>query len=71
MYVELIGGPLDGQLLNVTSYTPEERADGALLISNHGAHGLGGRSDYPGPATPTGGTGRAGHWFSLCCFRAR
>ncbi|MFJ2438817.1 hypothetical protein ACIOWM_37000 [Streptomyces anulatus] len=46
VYVELAGGPLDGQLLDVTSYTPEERADGALLMSDHGVYGPGGRSDY-------------------------
>jgi hypothetical protein len=31
-YVELVGGPLDGQLLDVTGLTDEECADGALLI---------------------------------------
>ncbi|MFW3477150.1 hypothetical protein ACN24M_39455 [Streptomyces microflavus] len=45
-YVELVGGPLDGQLLDVTACTPEERADGALLMSDHGVYGPGGRADY-------------------------
>ncbi|MYR09029.1 hypothetical protein GTY62_00045 [Streptomyces sp. SID724] len=45
-YVELVGGPLDGQLLDVTALTADERTDGALLISDHGVHGPGGRSDY-------------------------
>ncbi|MFI8164495.1 hypothetical protein ACIF6I_35490 [Streptomyces microflavus] len=45
-YIELHGGPLDGQLLDVTSLTSEERTTGALLITNHGAHGPGGRADY-------------------------
>ncbi|MFH9681156.1 hypothetical protein [Streptomyces globisporus] len=40
VYVDLVGGPLDGQLLDVTAYTPEERSSGgALLISNCGMHG--------------------------------
>ncbi|MFI6143684.1 hypothetical protein ACIBCC_36535 [Streptomyces griseus] len=46
VYVKLVGGPLDGQLLDVTGYTTEERGDGALLMSNHGRFGPGGRSDY-------------------------
>lgn len=45
-YVELIGGPLDGQLLDVTSWGEDERADGALLMSDNGQWGPGGRSDY-------------------------
>ncbi|MFD4125259.1 hypothetical protein ACFXKK_04755 [Streptomyces globisporus] len=54
VYVQLVGGPLDGQLLDVTGYTPEERAEGgALLMSNHGAYGPGGRCDYePRPGDP-------------------
>ncbi|WP_326701897.1 hypothetical protein OG909_32865 (plasmid) [Streptomyces sp. NBC_01754] len=53
-YAELIGGPLNGQLLDVTSYTPAERsAGGALLMTNHGTYGPGGRADYvPRPADP-------------------
>ncbi|MFJ8848422.1 hypothetical protein ACIRFF_36675 [Streptomyces cyaneofuscatus] len=53
IYVELVGGPLDGQLLDVTGYTPEDRTGGALLISPHSAYGTGGRSDYePRPGDP-------------------
>ncbi|MFC8705807.1 hypothetical protein ACFUIV_26985 [Streptomyces anulatus] len=44
---ELVGGPLDGQLLDVTARTPEERSpDGALLISDHDVRGPGGRSEH-------------------------
>ncbi|MGV0101004.1 hypothetical protein [Streptomyces californicus] len=56
VYVQLVGGPLDGQLLDVTGYTPAERTDpegGALLMSDHGVYGPGGRSDYtPRPGDP-------------------
>ncbi|MFD5211587.1 hypothetical protein ACFWNF_32215 [Streptomyces anulatus] len=52
-YVELVGGPLDGQLLDVTALTPDERADGALLIAPRSAYGPGGRADYePHPGCP-------------------
>ncbi|MGW7345024.1 hypothetical protein [Streptomyces sp. NPDC054854] len=50
-YVELVGGPLDGLLLDVTGWAPQEVVDGALLMSDHGAFGPGGRSDYE-PARP-------------------
>ncbi|MFK0132359.1 hypothetical protein ACIQRZ_18640 [Streptomyces rubiginosohelvolus] len=46
LYVQLVGGPLDGQLLDVTGFTPDEQAEGELLISPHSAYGPGGRSDY-------------------------
>lgn len=36
LYVEHTGGPIDRQLLDVTGYTAEERAEGALLISDRG-----------------------------------
>lgn len=52
-YVELVGGPLDGQLLDVTALAPDERADGALLMTDNGAYGAGGRADYePRPGCP-------------------
>ncbi|MFJ7200711.1 MULTISPECIES: hypothetical protein [unclassified Streptomyces] len=52
-YVELIGGPLDGLLLDVTGCTDEERASGAMLITNIGAYGPGGRAEYePRPGAP-------------------
>ncbi|MFE9921588.1 hypothetical protein ACFYQA_08395 [Streptomyces sp. NPDC005774] len=54
-YVELLGGPLDGQLYDVTDLSPAEQRDGALLITEQGAHGPGGRADYePG--------NQAGRW---------
>ncbi|ALU91929.1 hypothetical protein WQO_00200 [Streptomyces globisporus C-1027] len=46
VYVQLVGGPLDRQLLDVTSFTPDERAYDELLISPHGAYGHGDQSDY-------------------------
>ncbi|MGW2672348.1 hypothetical protein ACWC5F_30390 [Streptomyces sp. NPDC001272] len=46
LYVELVGGPLDGQLLDVTGWSPLELADGALLMSELGAFGPGGRCAY-------------------------
>ncbi|MEU4181046.1 hypothetical protein [Streptomyces sp. NPDC026589] len=53
-YLDLVGGPLDGLLLDVTGLTPEERVTGgALLITNNGAYGPGVRSDYePRPGDP-------------------
>lgn len=55
VYVELVGGPLDGLLLDVTSWGAEEIADGALLVTDRGQWGPGGRSDYtPGPASGDG-----------------
>ncbi|MEW2374432.1 hypothetical protein AB0940_34540 [Streptomyces sp. NPDC006656] len=45
-YVELVGGPLDGQLLDVTGWSPLEVADGVLLMSERGQFGPGGRSAY-------------------------
>ncbi|MEU3405346.1 hypothetical protein ABZ766_15600 [Streptomyces sp. NPDC006670] len=58
-YVRLVGGPLDGMLLDVTGWPQQEVVDGAMLISDHGAFGPGGRSEY----VPTWGhQGEAG-WF--------
>lgn len=48
-YVDLVGGPLDGQLLDVTGWSEAERADGALLSAGGGLFGPGGRVFY-GPA---------------------
>ncbi|MCX5107041.1 hypothetical protein OOK13_00255 [Streptomyces sp. NBC_00378] len=49
-YVELVGGALDGQLVDVTH---EERATKAMLITNDGTYGAGGRADYePRPGEP-------------------
>ncbi|MBQ0827683.1 hypothetical protein [Streptomyces tagetis] len=54
-YVELHGGPLDGLLYDVTGMSVADQRDGALLITEHGAHGPGGRADYALAAT-------AGRW---------
>lgn len=35
-YAELVGGPLDGLLLDVTGWPPQEVVDSALLMSQHG-----------------------------------
>ncbi|KJY20304.1 hypothetical protein [Streptomyces katrae] len=45
-YVKLVGGPLDGRLLDVTGWSSLELADGALLLSELGAFGPGGRCAY-------------------------
>ncbi|MFJ3883358.1 hypothetical protein ACIPW5_38665 [Streptomyces sp. NPDC090077] len=58
-YVELVGGPLDGLLLGVTCWQSQEVVDGALLMSDHGAFGPGGRSDYEPAAPGLGGVGRS------------
>lgn len=54
-YVGLVGGPLDGQLLDVTGWSGEELAEGALLITDLGLYGPGGRAFYaPAEADPRG-----------------
>ncbi|MFJ4917468.1 hypothetical protein [Streptomyces sp. NPDC088726] len=45
-YVQLVGGALDGQLLDVTGMPPEQRVGGALLMTDVGVYGPGGRADY-------------------------
>ncbi|MFJ7209684.1 hypothetical protein ACIQWR_39900 [Streptomyces sp. NPDC098789] len=45
-YVELVGGALDGQLLDVTGWSSEERELGAFLIAERGRFGPGGRASY-------------------------
>ncbi|MFJ3176612.1 hypothetical protein ACIPJK_38535 [Streptomyces roseus] len=59
VYGELVGGPLDGMLLDVTGWEPEEVVDGVVLMSEQGAFGPG-RSDYePADTDPgAGGVGR-------------
>lgn len=47
-YAVLVGGPLDGQLLDVTGWSAQQFLDGALLICETGMYGPGGRSDYAG-----------------------
>ncbi|MEV0750188.1 hypothetical protein AB0I75_34140 [Streptomyces sp. NPDC050273] len=41
-YRELVGGPLDGQLIEVTGWTEDEITTGAQLITPHSAYGPGG-----------------------------
>ncbi|MFH9354917.1 hypothetical protein [Kitasatospora sp. NPDC017646] len=53
-YRELVGGPLDGLLLDVTGWTAEQLADGAALATEIGRCGAGGRAHYdPRPADPS------------------
>ncbi|MDX2394133.1 hypothetical protein NJL88_29555 [Streptomyces sp. DK15] len=54
-YVELVGGPLDGQLLDVTGWTAVDRAGGVLLIADLGLYGPGGRADYAPDDDDAGG----------------
>ncbi len=46
LYVELVGGPLDGLLLDVTGWDPKDIVDGAVLMSDHGVFGPAGLSGY-------------------------
>jgi hypothetical protein len=53
VYRELVAGPLDGLLLDVTGWTEDELADGAALRTEIGAYGPGGRAHYgPRPGDP-------------------
>ncbi|MFJ8542546.1 hypothetical protein ACIRFH_11110 [Streptomyces sp. NPDC093586] len=54
-YAQLVGGPLDGLLLDVTDLTEDERARGVTLATEIGRYGPGGRTVY-GPRP--GGTRR-------------
>ncbi|GAA2143210.1 hypothetical protein GCM10009760_29260 [Kitasatospora kazusensis] len=45
-YRELVAGPLDGLLLDVTGRSAEELRDGAALPTEIGAYGGGGRACY-------------------------
>ncbi len=45
-YRELVAGPLDGLLLDVTGWSPEELVDGAALRTEIGKYGANGRSHY-------------------------
>ncbi|NUS10657.1 MAG: hypothetical protein HOY69_04500 [Streptomyces sp.] len=52
-YVDLVGGPLDGLLLEVTDIPAEDRAHGAALVTEIGRFGPGGRTCYrPDPDRP-------------------
>ncbi|MFI6844340.1 hypothetical protein OG535_38235 [Kitasatospora sp. NBC_00085] len=46
VYRELVAGPLDGLLLDVTGWSRHELEDGAALATEIGAHGAGGRAHY-------------------------
>ncbi|GHA92660.1 hypothetical protein GCM10010305_40470 [Streptomyces termitum] len=45
-YAELVGGPLDGLLLDVTDWTGEERRAGAVLETELSRYGSGGKAVY-------------------------
>ncbi|MCX5207647.1 hypothetical protein OG897_40365 [Streptomyces sp. NBC_00237] len=45
-YAELVGGPLDGLLLDITHWTENEISDGAALMTELGQFGPGGRALY-------------------------
>ncbi|WP_405558592.1 hypothetical protein [Streptomyces sp. NBC_01171] len=52
-YAELIGGPLDGLLLDITGWTPDEADTGVALATELGQFGGGGRAMYdPRPGDP-------------------
>jgi hypothetical protein len=52
-YVELAGGPLDGLLLDITGWTPDEIGTGVALPTELGQFGTGGRAMYePRPGDP-------------------
>ncbi|MFF0729548.1 hypothetical protein [Streptomyces sp. NPDC004134] len=52
-YAELVGGPLDGLLLDITGWTAAETAAGAALPTELGRFGAGGRATYvPAPGSP-------------------
>jgi hypothetical protein len=55
-YAELVGGPLDGLLLDITDMTREQREEtsaGVALETELGRFGTGGRAMYvPRPADP-------------------
>ncbi|KPI11271.1 hypothetical protein OV450_8461 [Actinobacteria bacterium OV450] len=44
--VDLVGGPLDGQLLDVSDWSDEDRVQGSLLVTDLGLYGPGGRAFY-------------------------
>ncbi|MER6565426.1 hypothetical protein ABT288_04380 [Streptomyces sp. NPDC001093] len=52
-YAELVGGPLDGLLLDITDWTGDESGSGAALPTELGRFGAGGRAMYtPRPGDP-------------------
>ncbi len=52
-YAELVGGPLDGQLLDITGWSEDQIDGGVALILEVGSYGPGGCALYdPRPADP-------------------
>ncbi|WP_405385912.1 hypothetical protein OG596_37530 [Streptomyces sp. NBC_01102] len=52
-YAELVGGPLDGLLLDITGWPKAEIDSGAALMTELGQFGTGGRALYdPRPGDP-------------------
>ncbi|MEU8852683.1 hypothetical protein AB0C70_42175 [Streptomyces sp. NPDC048564] len=52
-YAELVGGPLDGLLLDITGWRPEETGDGVSLLTELGQFGPAGWALYdPRPGDP-------------------
>ncbi|MFJ6700661.1 hypothetical protein ACIQM4_32080 [Streptomyces sp. NPDC091272] len=54
VYAQLVGGPLDGLLLDITGWTADEIRTGAVLQTELGRFGAGGRALYdprPGEST--------------------
>ncbi|MFD6128918.1 hypothetical protein ACFWC2_15170 [Streptomyces diastaticus] len=53
-YAELVGGPLDGLLLDITGHPPTTRRQGAALPTALSRYGPDGRSLYkPRPTAPS------------------
>ncbi|MYV53992.1 hypothetical protein [Streptomyces sp. SID3212] len=53
VYRELVAGPLDGLLLDVTGWPAERLRDGASLTTEIGSYGAGGHALYgPRPTDP-------------------
>jgi hypothetical protein len=59
VYCELVGGPLDGLLLDVTGRTPAQLAEGAALTTELGQYGGEGLSLYG----PRDGDERRWDWW--------
>lgn len=62
-YAELVGGPLDGLLLDITGWTKGEMDTGVALPTELGHFGAGGRAMYdPRPSGPRPGDRRRWDW---------
>ncbi|MEV5440631.1 hypothetical protein AB0K80_32200 [Streptomyces sp. NPDC052682] len=57
-YAELVGGPLDGLLLDITDRREDEVGQGVALPTEIGRHGPGGRAVY----VPRAADGRRYDW---------